>query len=173
MLSVLALISCSEENLDTTQENGATIDNEAARRLEPTEPLTTTNPTTANFYAGQNTLMGTVSASYDSGTITLTYEVTDWEIEETHLYIGTYEDRPRNNPGNPMIGQFPLAGEHDPGTNTVTYTVTVGGDIPCSGIIAAHAVVNDGSGGSETAWACCEDYGGNSWAMYFVYDLCE
>ena len=178
MLSVLALISCSKEALETQNDQNVSLDETTQdRRLDPTEQNETEPVTETQLVAGQNTVVGDVFIAYDevAGTLTVTYETTGWEIEETHLYVGSEDNRPANNPGNPLIGQFPIAGEHDPGTTTVSYEVLIA-DLDlvdgCSGIVAAHAVVNDGNGNEETAWGDGAEYGGNSWAMYFYFTTC-
>ena len=181
MLSVLALISCSKEALETQNEENVSINETPQdRRLDPTEQNETEPVTETQLVAGQNTVVGDVFITLDeiAGTVTVTYETTGWEIEETHLYVGSEDGRPANNPGNPLIGQFPIAGEHAPGTTSVSYTVLIADlDIdpadPCIAIVAAHAVVNDGNGNEETAWGDGREYGGNSWAMYFFIDLCS
>ena len=94
--------------------------------------------------------IGTVDVYTDGDIVTVTYTITDpdWTLELTHLWIGDCGDLPTNNPGNPLIGQFPYSESH-PGATEYSYTIDVSTlDGFC---IAAHAEVNGTT--SETAWA--------------------
>ena len=111
--------------------------------------------------------IGTVDVYTDGTTVTVTYTITDsdWTLELTHLWIGDCTDLPTNNPGNPIIGQFPYSESH-PGATTFSYEIAVS---TLDGIaeicVAAHAEVIGTT--SETAWADGTSFPGNSWAMYF------
>jgi hypothetical protein len=86
------------------------------------------------------------------------------------LYIGTYADMPMNNPGNPIIGQFPYADTHPAGTASYTFVgPEISTVIDANGcfVVSAHAVVvNTVTGEEETAWLSGLDYPGQNWAMY-------
>ena len=121
-----------------------------------------------DLIAGQNLDAGTVTVSVVDGNIVVTYTSDgDWQIDETHLYIGDLEDLPTTPSGNPKIGHFPYSGSHGGGTTTVSYVGPELAEGDCV-YIAAHAVVtNTASGQAETAWAAGLPMGGNSWAMGF------
>lgn len=168
LVSVITLWSCSKESPMGVDETETLYENTSpqTRRSENTEPVAT-----VNLIAGQNTIVGEVSLTLDGSTLWVTYETYEnWTITETHLYLGDCENRPQNRPGNPLVGQFPYSGEHATGTQTVLYPFDVN-SINQTGCIAAHAVVKNNSGGTETAWGEGNPYGGNQWAMYFQYDL--
>ena len=79
-------------------------------------------------------------------------------------------DFPMTNSGNPKIGHFPYASYYDPPVTMSTYYVDVEGEGPF--YIAAHAVVCCGCE-CETAWGqgVYEEFPGNSWAIYFIFDV--
>ncbi|MCZ6595304.1 MAG: hypothetical protein O6943_10395 [Bacteroidetes bacterium] len=156
------MASCSVENEETyLNENTANLET-------PPDP----DPIfchLANLIAGQNMTIGTVSVNYDGSTITVVYETDgNWTLELTHLWIGDCTDLPVNNPGNPLIGQFPYSESH-PGATTFTYEIDAstldGIEFIC---VAAHAEVIGAT--SETAWAAGTTFPGNNWAMYFEID---
>jgi len=164
----MALISCSKEDVASLEEANASQNTFQDRRDGAISGIG--DPTT-DLIAGQTIDVGSVDVTYDGTYIYVTYTTENgWELDETHLYIGDCEERPANNPGNPLIGQFPYAEEHDNGTTSYTYVLDAS-EIGISGCVAAHAVVSDGTGNSETAWGDGQPYGGNSWAMFFYYDF--
>jgi hypothetical protein len=170
LLSVITLFSCSKEGVETLNEENIATNDTSSRRLDPTEGVT--GGGCVDLIAGQNIVVGTVCVDLIGDQIEVTYTTTgDWELDLTHLYVGDCEARPANNPGNPLIGQFPYSEAHANGTTTFTYSVdeAVAG---CFGCVAAHAEVSNSTGQHETAWGNGDPYGGNSWAMYFPYDLC-
>ncbi|WP_203295198.1 putative periplasmic lipoprotein [Luteirhabdus pelagi] len=116
--------------------------------------------------AGQHTEAGTVTVSIVDGTVEVTYEtIGDWVIDETHLFVGQLSDLPTTGSGNPKNGHFEYKGTHN-GVTTVTYTTDNLNEGECA-YVAAHAVVSNSSGGSETAWGQGIPIGGNNWAMMF------
>ena len=165
------MIGCSQEGIQNeTQENLATENNE--RRENPDDsgdPDPIGGDYETDLMAGQHTDSGNVIVSETSGNLDVTFETEgDWIILETHLYVGSQEDMPANNPGNPRIGQFPYKTDHGDGVTTFTYSnlgeLAVG---ECTWV-AAHAVVyNTVTNQEETAWGDGADIPGNSWAMYF------
>jgi hypothetical protein len=122
-----------------------------------------------DLLAGQNTDSGDVVVTIVDGYVVVTYNTDpEWEIQETHLFVGDINDLPLNTPGNPQIGQFPYSGTHVAGTYTMSYTTTIFLEPGDCVIIAAHAVVyNSGLNQTETAWGAGDPMGGNSWAMTF------
>jgi len=174
MILCVAFYSCTIEDTNTNLTDNLVVTNEdTTRREEPTPPACEINE--IDLIAAQNLDAGFVSYQFVGGVLIITYDTDDtgWVIDATHLYVGTEVDRPSNNPGNPLIGQFPYKSTHSPGVTVVEYLIPEI-DYPSCGIIAAHAEVSllDINGNviqDETAWALGSDYGGASWAMYFCY----
>lgn len=166
----IGLFSCSVDNEEIIVPS-PTADLETPGGGDPDPTFCTIS---TDLIAGQNILVGTVDVTYDSGnsTITVTYTTTGgWTLEESHLWVGECAERPSNNPGNPLIGQFPYSEEHT-GETTYSYILDMTTEnLDTIGCVAAHAVVNGSNGENETAWADGLAYGGNSWAMYFEYDF--
>ncbi len=167
LLSVITLLSCSKEGVETLNEENIATENNTIRRDGPTTDVLGT--VTTELIAGQNTIVGTVTVDYDGTNVTVTYEtINGWELDLTHLWLGVCEDRPANNPGNPLIGQFPYSESHANGTTSYTYTLDPA-EVGTCGCVAAHAEVTNSNGQTETAWGNGDPYGGNSWAMYFQF----
>lgn len=131
---------------------------------------------TNDLLAGQTINVGTVTIEINDNTdvIDVSYETSgDWEIVETHVFVGhTGSEIPVNKPGNPKIGHFPYAGNHDAGTTTVTYT-TLPFVPEQQFVVAAHAVVKNSNGQTETAWAFNEvtatKFSGKRWGWFINY----
>ncbi len=131
---------------------------------------------TNSLIAGKTINVGTVTIEINDITdvIDVTYETSgDWEIIETHVFVGySGSDIPVNKPGNPKIGHFPYAENHDAGTTYFNYTT-----LPfISGqqfVVAAHAVVKNSNGQTETAWAFNETtatkFSGKRWGWFINY----
>lgn len=166
LLSVITLFSCSKDSVETLNVENAATNDTNSRRLDPTDGVVTN---TTDLIAGQNIVVGTVTVQYDGINVVVTYDtINGWELDETHLWVGVCEERPANNPGNPLIGQFPYAATHSGGTTSYTYTLDPA-EVGICGCVAAHAVVTNTNGQSETAWGNGNPYGGSSWAMYFEF----
>jgi hypothetical protein len=148
------------------------------------------------LFAGQHIDVGTVCVAVDStvdtsaecgegstGVMSVTYTTEGgWTLEETHLAVGDeLGDIPTNNSGSPRIGRFDYATTGMSGATTQTFLVPLcelgmdGADEVCEPVtahIAAHAVVENGAGGSsETAWGNGDLFGGGSWAEHFSVDV--
>lgn len=162
LLITVLLTACSVEN-DTVIEESITADRVIGTSSDPVLCTQT------DLIAGQNQIIGTVSVFTDGNTVTVCYDViAGWTLDATHMYIGDCAERPANNPGNPIIGQFPYSSEHQ-GETKVCYEIdqsTLPSGVIC---VAAHAEAEGTS--SETAWGCCIPYGGSSWAMYFEVNV--
>ena len=173
LVTIVTLTSCSKESVEQLSEEALTsnpINTTNDRREEPGPSI---DPIVTDLIAGQNEIVGTVTVETDGTTINVTYNtINGWEIDATHLYVGDCESRPANNPGNPLIGQFPYKEIHNSGTTEYMYSIS-SAEVGCSGCVAAHAEVRDINGGTETAWADGLPYGGSSWAMYFEYNFCQ
>lgn len=166
LLSVL-LFSCSVDN-DQPIRNGITANfdfGELGGGIETTSELLTET----DLLAGQTILSGIVDVSLIDGFVVVTYNTDpEWEIQETHLFVGDINDLPTNGGGNPKIGRFPYSETHVAGTYTVSYNTTIFLEPEECVTIAAHAVVyNADIDQSETAWGAGIPIGGNSWAMMF------
>ncbi|MBT8262367.1 MAG: hypothetical protein KJO05_06065 [Bacteroidia bacterium] len=167
LLSALILSSCSPDNEDYTSS-------ETANNIIVIGGATTTDLTNQSFQtelmAGQNIYAGIVNVDIKDGVVVVSYSSdTEWEITETHLYIGALNLLPTTGNGNPMIGQFPYADTHPVGTINVEIVGPTISEGDCV-YIAAHAVVvNSDTGDDETAWGAGEPIGGTSWAMMFEY----
>ena len=153
-------------------------------------PVIVQGESCVDLMAGQNILVGQVCAGIEEGNLQVTYNVVpDWQIAETHLWVGTsLSTLPTNRSGNPQIGLFPYKSGPLEGATSYTHLVPrslfgLTGDEevcdPLDLLAVAHAavfrVLPDGSVQGETA------YGQGprlvqkgSWAMYFGWRLaCE
>ncbi len=129
---------------------------------------------TRDLIAEQHEVVGQVSINInDDGSWTLTYQTIDgWSLSETHLDLSkdcTMSSFPVTKSGNPQVGKFDYAANHEGGVNKVEYTIYQD-QFSWNFCFAAHAVV-DGPQGSETAWAKGESFGGKNWAMYVQANL--
>ncbi len=173
LIAIISFTGCSKDSIEQPNEEELIIPETTSSTERREEPDPSGDPIVTDLIAGQNEIIGTVTIESNGTFTTVTYNtINGWEIDATHLYVGACEDRPANNPGNPLIGHFPYADTHANGTTDFTYTLD-SAEVGCSGCVAAHAEVSNASGGSETAWADGLPYGGNSWAMYFEYDFCN
>ncbi|RLD44645.1 MAG: hypothetical protein DRJ05_11150 [Bacteroidetes bacterium] len=131
---------------------------------------------TNTLIAGKHIDVGTVviEINDENDFIDVTYETnSDWTIVETHVFVGhAGSDIPVNKPGNPKIGHFPYAEDHDAGTTTFTYSTLpfVTGQ---QFVVAAHAVVKNNNGQTETAWAyndvTATKFSGKRWGWFINY----
>ncbi len=164
VLTYTFIISCSKEAESDLFQNHQTEVIASREGPTPTEGLCTQ----VDLIAGQNYDSGNVEVSLDAENLYITYTMEGtWVLKATHLYVGDCASRPANNPGNPLIGQFPLAETHPVGTTSYTYSIPLN-SLPNCVCIAAHAEVN-GPSGNETAWGNGLPYGGSNWAMYFEF----
>ncbi|NND52509.1 MAG: hypothetical protein HKN54_08880 [Flavobacteriaceae bacterium] len=132
---------------------------------------------TTALIAGQNYTAGTISVTTDGVDLIITYCTANngWTLDATHLSIGDCGEQeiPTTGSGNPKVGHFEHSDEHDAGTTTVVYKISLdavelSGEIYC---FAAHAEVTGPNGQGETAWGEGLDFDGNSWAMYVQSSL--
>ena len=167
LISVLILSSCSPENEDYTTNNSTDFIIEIG---SGTADDPTNNTFQTELTAGQHIYSGIVSVDVHDGNVIVTYtSESDWEILETHLYVGQLNLLPTTGNGNPQIGHFPYKNTHQAGTVTVEYIGPAINSGDCV-YVAAHAVVvNSDTGDEETAWGSGVPIGGNSWAMTFEY----
>jgi len=127
------------------------------------------------LWAGQNIDVGTLNVEIDGdGNLVVTYNITDleWELLETHLYVGT------EAPTKSAPGRFPYDAIDG------VYEIDLGADFPgaVTLYIAAQAEVRKQIGvdpdtlepiyQEETAWAeGTQIRSGKNWAMYFEFPL--
>lgn len=175
----LLLLGCNLESIEETDSQLLT-EKKSSKKKESFEvtasDISTADTTgehchTVNLIAGQHHEIGTVTIDVEGDILTVTYTTDgDWVLNTTHLHITNCEEDgfPLTGANNPKIGHFEYASTHENDTTQVTYTIDIG-DITGTLCFAAHAEVDGPS--EETAWAEGEDFGGNSWAMYFEADL--
>lgn len=170
-------VSCSTEGMVTIEEQNALIplsEEEGTSRRDEPDPSSECE-ITVDLIAGQHINVGEVTLSYDynAQTISITYTLfAGWTMDESHVWVGVCEERPANNPGNPLIGHFPYAENHAAGTYFYTYVLDMATEgLDAIGCAAMHAAVSGPNGESETAWADGLPYGGQNWAMYLEYDF--
>jgi len=137
--------------------------------------------------AGQTIPVGEVCSEIEDGNLKVTYSVVpDWQISETHLWVGTtLSSLPVNRSGNPQIGLFPYkSGPLEGATSYVSYVPLslfglTGEEEVCEPLdlfAVAHAavfrVLPDGSIQGETAFGEGPRLvQKGSWAMYYGQTL--
>lgn len=133
--------------------------------------------TSVTLLAGQYTEAGLVTVWNDADSVYVRYSTTDgWQLKETHLAVALdIGGIPSNKSGNPVVGKFAYKTTHEAGVTEYTYAIAladVGATDGSELFIAAHGVVVQAGGGSETAWGegtRFEDQG--NWGMYFSRDV--
>lgn len=155
-------------------ENDPTSDNAAEQK--PTNAVNSvvsglTPCVNTNLMAGQHFDAGDVNLYVDLDNVYVEYVTNaNWFIKKTHLYVGNCQLIPRNNAGNPMIGQFPLSNTYFSGVQSVIYTIPKA-TLPECFCVAAHAEVVRKENGvvvqTETAWASGERFTNKNWATFF------
>jgi uncharacterized repeat protein (TIGR01451 family) len=140
--------------------------------LIPTSTLAYTgnDVTVVDLIAGQHMDAGEIKIWNDSDNLYVKYiAATDWCLEETHLQVASSLDGIPQVNGNPIPGQFEYqnTGSCAP---KFTYAIPLTGD-SCDLYIAAHAVVKNKKGPTETAWGSGIDFPGDNWATYFKYSI--
>ncbi len=183
-------ISCEQQddiNSSKSVDSKISVNKNSQIDLEPTiltqdeiENVSCADPVEIDFIAGQHIKIGKIIVSNDETNLYVTYDLveTNWWLEETHLYVGGYNNIPFTGDGNPKIGHFPYHEEHF-NTQSHTFTIPLGSiDADADGCfeIIAHAAVvqkeNDEIISSETAFGFGEEeFPGNRWGWYFNY--CE
>ncbi|MEX1196801.1 MAG: hypothetical protein WEB57_02920 [Pseudohongiellaceae bacterium] len=127
----------------------------------------------ANFFAGQDMLVGEVCVSMDSSGVQISYELDDgFGLHEVHAWAGdNLLDMPQTGNGNPKPGRFPASAGRLGGSQSHSVTIPLSElvtspDEFCGSslYVAAHAALTNG----ESAWAGTErlTQKGN-WATYF------
>jgi hypothetical protein len=137
----------------------------------------TSSAEVVTLLADQTIEVGTLTVEVVGGNLEVTYTITnpEWQLGETHLYVGT------SIPTKSAPGRFP----YGPGGAVYTIALTdFGGVFPL--YIAAQAEIgkvdpvtgdpvldpNTGLQIEETAWADgIQIRSGKNWAMYFEFEL--
>jgi len=129
--------------------------------------------------AGQTKDAGTVTVSNDEDYVYVTYETKNgYYINNAHLYVGSLQNAPINNGGNPVLGSFPVIISGVPAQTTLITITFSAADLDADFIVAAKAEVYKLTNGQMTdkdgAWAEGTDFNpkGN-WATYFEYEKQE
>ena len=164
-IATLLLIACAKQG---TEEDPTDKWNGYFKMLKSGEVYHT-------LWAGKTIDVGTVTYGIDdNANFYVTYDCSGgWVMSESHMYAGTKLDMPLNKPGNPKIGHFPNAADHNPSVSTYTYTVSLI-DLPPADnpgfTVASHAIVHGPNGESETAWAYGTfEFPGKRWGWYDTY----
>ena len=133
---------------------------------------------TIDLLAGQNIYVGDVLIKKENEELVITYDLTanesEWQLKESHLFVGDINNAPFTNNGNPKIGHFPYHGDHDL-VKKYSFEIPLDELNDCFSIIA-HAVVVLISDDSETAIETAFGFGnntfdGNRWGWYL--DVCN
>jgi hypothetical protein len=150
-------------------------------------PITLLDPcgetTIVTLWAGQFIDAGGVTVSNDADYLSIHIETANgWYMTESHVAVAyTLEELPQTGSGNPKVGHFDLAAEHDPPVTSFTYEISIadyGYLLGDSLVLAVHAIVERLEEGEETpqeetAWAEGPEFPGRSWATYLHYTIQE
>lgn len=127
----------------------------------------------ADFFAGQDILVGEVCASIDSGGIHISYELDDgFGLHEVHAWAGTdLLHMPQAGNGNPKPGRFPASATRLGGSQSQSVTIPLSEVVTSpaefcgsSLYVTAHAALTNG----ESAWAGTQPLTEKSnWGTYF------
>jgi hypothetical protein len=135
------------------------------------------------FIAGQNQVAGTITISADLNNLYVTYTMAPgWLLTQAHMDIAPeFSMIPQSKTGNPKPGQFAYVQGFAGGTKSCTFTVpgnTLTPTLFAPGFyfenIAAHGVVQQIGGGTQSGWGgMIGDLGvhpfpGANWSTYMV-----
>ncbi|MCK4412380.1 MAG: hypothetical protein KAY32_02430 [Candidatus Eisenbacteria sp.] len=159
------------------------------RSMAPADavPISMLNPCgdtkVVTLWAGQYIDAGSVTISNDADYLSIEIVTANgWYLTESHAAVArTLETLPQTGSGNPKVGHFDLATEHDPPVTSFTYEISIadyGYLLGDTLVLAVHAAVErmeEGSGvvQEETAWAEGPGFPGSSWATYLHYTIQE
>ena len=176
LVLVCALFGCSETA--TPPQAPMPIGGASFVMLEPCG-----DPKIATLWAGQYFDSGSVTVSNDGDFLEIEINTSEgWMLIETHAAVArSLEDLPQTGSGNPKVGHFDWASEHEPPVSSFVYEISLaeyGYEIGDELVFAVHAEVQlcDAGGAviqEETAWADGLDFPGSSWATYFEYTIQE
>jgi len=159
------------------------------RSMAPADavPISMLNPCgdtkVVTLWAGQYIDAGSVTISNEADYLSIEIVTGNgWYLTESHAAVArTLETLPQTGSGNPKVGHFDLATEHDPPVTSFTYEISIADYGYLLGdelVLAVHAAVErmeEGSGvvQEETAWAEGPGFPGSSWATYLHYTIQE
>jgi len=185
VLLFLVIYSCEQEDqigaFKSTESENSSI-NSANDPLnivldqEEVEQIDCETTIKKELLAGQNILVGAILIKKDNDELVITYDLssTEWQLKESHLFVGDINDAPFTNNGNPKIGHFPHHDDHDV-VNKHSYRIPMNKLNDCFSIIT-HAVVvitsDDGESANETAFGYGDStFDGNRWGWYL--NICK
>ena len=110
---------------------------------------------TVTLWAGQFIDAGSVTISNDADYLSIHIETANgWYMTESHVAVAyTLEELPQTGSGNPKVGHFDLAAEHDPPVTSYTYEISIadqGQRLPISAIVADQTFHFAGRAGLQT-----------------------
>lgn len=141
--------------------------------LQECEPCEIT-PVLYRIYLLKTIHVGKITITNDDSNLYVSYLTrNNTYMSATHLFVGSLENLPTNDANEPVQEEFPYIQEHNPLTQTYTYTIPLEG-LPECYIIAAHATANKVIDGvieaTESAWGDGERYPDTEgWATYSPY----
>ena len=184
VLLFLMIYSCEQEDQigsfkSTESENSSfkstndplniVLDREEVEDIECDETIRT------DLMAGQDIYVGELLIRKENEELIISYDLssTEWEVKESHLFVGDINDAPFTNSGNPQIGHFPY--HKDDKDDDHSYTIPLSELNDCFSVIA-HAVVvqivNGNETANETAFGLGDNtFDGNRWGWYL--DICN
>ena len=154
VLLFLVIFSCEQEDqigaFKSTESENSTfkkandplnivLDQEEVEEIECDQTIR------RDLWAGQNILVGAIFIKKENEELVITYDLssteieTEWQLKESHLFVGDINDAPFTNSGNPKIGHFPYQGDHDL-VNEYSFRIPLDELNDCFSIIT-HAVV--------------------------------
>jgi hypothetical protein len=170
LVLVIFFTSCKKDDSTITPDHKTAQQRSGSSKKS--EKVTSTHqvcgtPTVVELIAGQYSDAGTVTVSNDANNLTVTYSTTGgWSLRELHLYVGDCALIPKNGSGNPTPGRFPYSVNLN-GALTYSFTIPLT-NLPNCFCVAAHAVVSNSRGGTETAWGAGTRFvNQGNWATYF------
>jgi len=112
-----------------------------------------------NIIVGRNTVAGTITYGIDGNAnfyATFTPN-SNYQLEETYLYAGTWRDMPKSKDGDPKMSRFPLHTIHSPLANSFTYLIPLVNLPPCESpgfVVSAYAELQstDKCGNKTPSW---------------------
>ncbi|MFM7177058.1 MAG: hypothetical protein ACKO0X_06520 [Bacteroidota bacterium] len=164
MCSVISITSCDKQDENLSSSSSSSLDASIEQRIDA--GTSTSGTGCVNLLAGQTIHVGSVcvedidtNGDGEKDAIRVCYNTTGgWTLQEVHLWVGTsLTQMPRTNSGNPIPGQFPINSGNLSGLTSYCAEISFASlGFTCPGptqyFLAAHAVVRNQSGGTETAW---------------------
>ena len=189
VLLFLVIFSCEQEDqigaFKSTESENSTFKNandplNIVLDQQEVEEIECDQTIRRDLWAGQNILVGAIFIKKENEELVITYDLssteteTEWQLKESHLFVGDINDAPFTNSGNPKIGHFPYQGDHDL-VNEYSFRIPLDELNDCFSIIT-HAVVvlisDDSETANETAFGFGDNtFDGNRWGWYL--DVCN